>query len=324
MKKNNKKRIALVLVMCISSISAAIVAANTYGNSTEKYIINECAITVENGATEIITSEIAKTEIITETTTVQSYISGGGGKLHINDFGETSTEYITETSTELTTKDNIELPYDNSRHFAYMNGYPDNTFRAGNSISRAETSAILSRLLNNGSVPFDIYYSTFSDVSNTHWAYREISANQKIGLVLGYPDGTFRPDASITRAEFTAMITKFINTASINVEGHNRNDFYDAIEHWAAPYIMTAAEAGIVSGYPDGTFRPDAPITRAEAVSIVNRLTNRNPDKDFIDNMESLNNYSDLNKSYWAFYDIVESSNNHNFYVTDIEKWLNS
>lgn len=313
LKRLKKKRIALALVICLSSISIAGVTVYTAdsGTTDDGYVTNECLITVENGVTESITSETVRTEIITETTTVYRNSGGGGGSRRVT---ATTTEITTEQATETTTEVYVELPNSNGNHFAYMSGYPDDTFKASNSITRAEVASILSRLVNSGSMPEKVYDNVFPDVTATHWAVNEIAFDSYMAIIDGYPDGTFKPNKAITRAEFTSMVTKFVNTVAIETNAHERNSFTDITGHWASQSIEKAADAGIISGYPDGTFRPNRSITRSEAVSIINRLTNRDPDEEYIDEIApALNTYTDLHKDYWAYYDILEASNTHDF-----------
>ena len=193
-------------------------------------------------------------------------------------------------------------------HEVYMYGYPDGTFRPNNNITRAEAAAMISRLkgysLNDTSAPM------FND-SKTGWFTSAINAVFKNGIMKGYKDGSFRPNAKITRAEFAQMI--------MNIDKPNSAvaTFKDVKGHWAEAAINQAFGNGRINGYPDGTFRPDAPITRAEAVKIANSLMERSVDivglKEKLANPTMISRFSDLDSTHWAYYEIMEATNDHQF-----------
>ena len=153
-------------------------------------------------------------------------------------------------------------------HFAYVIGYPDGKVHPEGNISRAETATIFFRLLKSdirdGNLTAD---NDFSDVSDGQWHNKAISTMAKLGIVKGRRADRFDPDASITRAEFAAICARF-NTKPVE----NSGSFSDISGHWAENEIERAAAFGWISGYPDGTFRPDARITRAEAMTMINRV----------------------------------------------------
>ena len=131
-----------------------------------------------------------------------------------------------------------------------------------------------------------------------------------IGVVRGYPDGSFRPNKAITRAEFTAMAMQF---AKLSKDGENRFSDVKAND-WFFNVVVGASSYGWISGYPDGTFRPNANITRAEVTSIVNNMLGRFADEVYVDrNAEELNSFTDLNNSHWAYYAIMEATNEHDY-----------
>ncbi len=142
---------------------------------------------------------------------------------------------------------------------------------------------------------------------------------------MGHDDGTFKPDDAITRAEFVAMCVRFYELTD-DVTTGSTNKFSDvASSHWAYSYINSAVAMDWIEGYSDGTFRPDNNITRAEVVTIVNRVTEREADTDYIsDNLNELNSFSDVkDKSYWAYYDIFEAANEHKAMTVDgVEAWV--
>jgi hypothetical protein len=165
---------------------------------------------------------------------------------------------------------------------------------------------------------------TFPDVPAGHWYTEAVHSLASIGIVEGYQDGSFRPDAFITRAEFVTMTARFAGLAA--EQGGNAR-FPDVAEaHWAYRYINTAAGSGWIEGYSSGLFEPDRYIVRAEAVKIVNRALERCPDKAFIDAREELAKFLDVDSRHWAFYEIMEAYHTHDFIRKDdgSEEWTDS
>lgn len=195
-------------------------------------------------------------------------------------------------------------------HSQYMIGYKDGTFRPNNKMSRQEVTVMLSRLLSERPQKGMIYSRDYKDVADNLWSVTAISYMSNLKLVKGYPDGTFRPTANITRAEFAAMVVRFENISTAGSK-----TFTDLQkDHWAYEVIQKAAQAGWISGYPDGSFKPDQPITRAEVVTITNRMLNRFADEDFVDhNLDKIINFTDIDKSHWAYYPVVEATNGHRY-----------
>lgn len=205
-------------------------------------------------------------------------------------------------------------------HYQYMVGYKDATFRPNNNMTREEVAVMFSRLMVRRPIKGHIYNHNFKDLSNTRWSATAISYMNELGLIKGYPDGNFKPEKSITRAEFAAMATRFANLFGGGLQG-----FVDVpYTHWANDVIAKAASAGWVSGYPDGTFKPENKITRAEVVSITNRMLTRRADKDFITKHRSAILWFTDTPTHWAFYDIVEACNGHDYtrQGTIEENWL--
>ena len=190
-------------------------------------------------------------------------------------------------------------------HDAYLLGYEDGTVRPEGSITRAEVATIFFRLLTDESR--DKFWSQtndYTDVPADAWYNNAVSTLSNAGILDGYEDGTFRPDGNITRAEFATITARFLEAS---YDGGNR--FPDIDGHWAAVYITAAANAGIVDGYEDGTFRPQQNITRAEAVTMVNRTVDRHPDADhLLDNMVT---WPDNPESAWYYAQIQEATNAH-------------
>lgn len=190
-------------------------------------------------------------------------------------------------------------------HIAYLSGYPDGTFGPDRNMTRAEVAQMFYALLNDQNVPATV---SFSDVPDGAWYADAVETLASLGMFTGYPDGTFHPNSTITRAEFAAAALSFADMAP-----SARCSFPDvSAQDWFYPYVASAAEYGWIGGYPDGTFRPSGSITRAEVAVIVNHMLGRTPDQSFVDrSLDRLVSFSDLNSSHWAFYPIMEASNSH-------------
>ena len=193
-------------------------------------------------------------------------------------------------------------------HFAYVVGYSDSTVRPNANISRAEVATIFFRLLKSdirdGNLTAD---NDFSDVSDGQWHNKAVSTMAKLGIVKGRRADRFDPDASITRAEFAAICARF-NTKPVE----NSGSFSDISGHWAENEIERAAAFGWISGYPDGTFRPDARITRAEAMTMINRVLCRMPQSES-DLLDSMVTWPDNKPSDWHYLAVQEATNSHDF-----------
>ena len=193
-------------------------------------------------------------------------------------------------------------------HYAYVVGYSDGTVRPNANISRAEVATIFFRLLKeevrDGNLTAE---NTFADVTDGQWHNKAISTMAKLGVVKGRRADSFDPDASITRAEFAAICARF-NTKPVE----NSGSFSDIFGHWAENEIERAAAFGWISGYPDGTFRPDARITRAEAMTMINRVLCRMPQSES-DLLDSMVTWPDNKPSDWHYLAVQEATNSHDF-----------
>ena len=203
-------------------------------------------------------------------------------------------------------------------HFAYMVGYDDGTIRPNANITRAEVATIFFRLLTDDSR--EKYWSDqnpYSDISAGAWYNNAVSTMTRAGVLTGYDDGTFRPNANITRAEFAAIAARFLS------DGYTGPDrFSDISGHWAAEYINRAARAGWIGGYGDSTFRPDQPITRAEAMTLINAVLERAPHEDYL--LENMIVWPDNPESAWYYEAVQEATNSHNYKWRedrDYEEW---
>lgn len=190
---------------------------------------------------------------------------------------------------------------------AYIKGYPDGTFKPQANVTRAEAAQMFATLLNGGTNFGTSQATKFSDASDD-WYSKAVNYVVGKGLISGYPNGTFKPNESITRAEFAQMISGYIKN-----EKAGSSDFKDVKDHWAKDAIDKLYGNKNVTGYPDGSFKPNAKITRAEAVTILNSVFNRNTNKNSLNNVNtsSLNKFSDVNESFWAYYNILDAANTH-------------
>ena len=193
-------------------------------------------------------------------------------------------------------------------HTPYFIGFHDGTFRPDGSLTRGECAAVLARL----SPDFDpekdysVYsLSSFSDVTEGQWYTSFIGYAVSSGLVSGYPDGTFHPDAPITRGEFSVLIRN-----RLKLETSDEAAFPDVTDHWARNAIGQLSARGILNGYLDGAFRPDASITRAEAVKVFNYTFDRVPESDLLRSLPPLP-FSDLSDTHWAYFNIYEATFQH-------------
>ena len=194
-------------------------------------------------------------------------------------------------------------------HFAYVIGYPDGGVHPHATITRAETATIFFRLLTEKTRKDNLTkYHSFRDVSQGAWYNAAVATMAKLKIITGYPDGTFQPDAPVTRAEFAAIAARFDEKSA-----RTTASFRDIYGHWAERYISRSAELGWIRGYTDNTFRPDQSITRAEAMALINRVLNRNPEsKD--DLLRSMNIFNDnLDTAKWYYLDVQEAANSHDF-----------
>ena len=204
-------------------------------------------------------------------------------------------------------------------HYAYVMGYPDGMVRPNGSITRAEVSTILFRLLSDKTR--DEYFTTessFTDVKAGAWYNNSIATLEKAGVIVDTAKGgAFRPNEAITRAELAAMLAQFSDAKP--VKGVKFSDV--SAEHWAYEAIAIAAKMGWIEGYPDGTFRPDATITRAEMMTLVNRALERVPsDEDHLLSKRVMLTFPDCKSSDWFYIAVQEATNSHTYERAATEK----
>ena len=194
-------------------------------------------------------------------------------------------------------------------HFAFLVGYTDGTFGPERNMTRAEVTTMFARLLTEQIEADKTYSNTFSDVPKGYWAANYIGYMQQFGIITGYSDGSFRPDAPVTRAEFAAIASRFEKLTEGSKSFTDVSDTY-----WAARYINFAATRGWVTGYSDGTFKPENTITRAEVAAVTCRLLERSADQNYIrSHLNELRTFSDMTESHWAYWYAMEAANGHDY-----------
>ena len=220
----------------------------------------------------------------------------------------------------------VEIPDDDALglnttdHFAYIVGYGNGEVRPQNNITRAEVATIFFRLLTDDVRDENLTKTNrYSDVAATSWYNTAVSTLSSMGIITGYPDGTFRPNAAITRAEFAAIAARFDNDGDKTAA-----KFSDIATHWAKDEISIAYNNGWITGYPDGTFGPQRDITRAETITLVNRILNRQPETedDLLPNMTVWTD--NANPKAWYYLAVQEATNSHYYKFktnSKYEKW---
>lgn len=195
-------------------------------------------------------------------------------------------------------------------HNAYLNGYGNGTFGPDNNMTRAQVAQMFYNLLLNKDVPATV---TFSDVPADAWYATAVNTLASLGIVNGIGNGQFAPDQFITRAQFTVIAMRFTNGMTGTTNGENI--FSDVnTSDWFYDQVVGSIQYGWITGYSDGTFQPNKTISRAEVTTIVNRMLGRSADEDYVDRHEAdLHLFLDVNKDYWAYYQIVEATNAHNY-----------
>ena len=205
---------------------------------------------------------------------------------------------------------------DKDNHYAYIMGYEDGTVKAEKNISREEVATIFFRVMKDD-IRANIMTTEndFTDVAEDRWSNCAISTIANYGIITGYQDGTFKPQKSITRAEFVTMAARFAE-----IDENATAEFTDIAGHWAEKNIKTAVALGWIDGYEDGTFKPDKNITRAEAITIVNKILDRKVDQDGLHADAVI--WSDLSVDDWYYYNVIEATNAHKFEAgANAEKW---
>lgn len=282
-------------------------------------------VTIAGRGTAVITATAEGTDNFTEAeasyklTVTKRSSGGGGGSSYPSDEDDTDKEDSKEHNSSSGQTAQEDVPTLNKEdHFAYMSGYLDGTFKPNQNITRAEVAVMFSRLIDEDFDSDNYETTSFLDVAEDEWYSDRIGYIESLGIINGYPDSTFRPNAPITRAEFATIASNFDNLKETGDVYFS--DLPDS--HWAKNFVEMAYNRGWISGYPDGTIKPDRYITRAEVVSVVNRMLEREADTSYISfNEDDIKNFTDVDASHWAYYDIMEACNGHYYEMDDAEIW---
>lgn len=213
------------------------------------------------------------------------------------------------------------------KHGIYIEGYPDGSFGPERGMTRAEAATIFARLLaeKNGDNISTVSKTKFDDIPAHAWYSGYVKYLNHHGVAYGKTKTTFAPDDAITRAEYTALAVRFFEvygdgSAEIMEKYKSFNDVSEG--DWAASYIQAAAKYGWINGYEDGSFHPSRQITRAEVVTLTNRLLGRSADEAYVqEHLRQLNTFHDLSKRHWAYYEVMESANAHTAVLGKNETW---
>ena len=229
-------------------------------------------------------------------------------KITKNDFYTSQSAAIRKAETVRNYRSSTPNVLNDTDHFAYVIGYKDGLVKPYGLITRAETTTIFFRLLKDSVRDSSLLTSnTYTDVPDSYWANTAISTMTGLGFVQGRSTTTFDPQSPITRAQFAAICARFDTGTSSGTQ-----TFSDISGHWAEKYIQRAAELGWIKGFEDGTFRPDTYITRAQAMTMINRVLNRIPE-DESDLLPGMNVWPDCNPGDWFYLAVQEATNSHDF-----------
>lgn len=213
------------------------------------------------------------------------------------------------------------------KHGIYIEGYPDGSFGPERGMTRAEAATIFARLLaeKNGDNISTVARTKFDDIPAHAWYSGYVKYLNNHGVAYGKTKTTFAPDDAITRAEYTALAVRFFEVyGDGSAEIMEKYKSFDDVSEgdWAASYIQAAAKYGWVNGYEDGSFHPSRQITRAEVVTLTNRLLGRSADEVYVqEHLRQLNTFHDLSKRHWAYYEVMESANAHTAVLGKNETW---
>jgi len=241
--------------------------------------------------------------------------SGGGGG-----GGGRGGSTVTVDNTRKYTKD--IFGNEHPTHIGYINGYPDGSVQPDGDITREEITAILYRITNHEyEKPFVATGDAFPDVEEGRWSAHNIEYMSDKGIVKGYPDGEFKPARKLTRAEFATLIFRFTGLSKVNTE----NPFKDLDKnHWAYDEILALANTGLIEGYPDKTYMSEKNITRAEVMTVINKLLGRKPLESYVKSL-GFNPYNDLLEEKWYYVTVLEATITHNYWLEEKEgyeyKW---
>ncbi len=240
----------------------------------------------------------------TYTYTVPTKVSTGGG-------GGGGGGSTTIDKTRKYTKD--IFGNEHPTHVGYINGYPDGSVQPDGNITREEIAAILYRVTNHEyEKPFTVTGEVFPDVKRERWSVKEIEYMTDKGVIYGYPDGEFKPGGNLTRAEFAALIFRFTDIADAKSKENHFDDLSES--HWAYNEILALNESGLIQGYEDDTFRPERSITRAEVMTVMNKILGRKPLDSYVKSL-NFNPYNDLKEEKWYYVIVLEATITHNYWL---------
>lgn len=247
--------------------------------------------------TYTLLEKAAPEDYVTSDETYELTVSGS--RVTMNGKPYSPVTFVNRRAAELNRRD----------HTAFLVGYAEGTFGPERNMTRAEVTTMFARLLTEQIEADKTYSSTFNDVAKGCWAANYIGYMQQFGIVTGYTDGSFRPNAPVTRAEFAAIASRF---EKLTQGSKSFTDVPDT--HWAVKYINFAATRGWVTGYADGTFKPEHSITRAEVAAVTCRLLERSADQNYIrSHIGELRTFADVTESHWAYWYTMEAANGHDY-----------
>ena len=285
-------------------------------------------LTADNYAPKEIQGTVEGDHIVFK---VQPYNNGSGGfspyvLVWEDESGNGGDSGENTPSTPVTPPDGDDTPDLNTKdHYSYVVGYEDGMVKPEKAITRAEVATIFYRLLKDDvRAKYWTKSNDFTDVTADDWYNTTVSTLNAMGIISGYEDGSFQPNAPITRAEFAAMAVRFFEEDSAIYEKGTFNDI--AGSEWFADAVQAAKDHSIIGGYPDGSFQPNKNISRAEACSIINRTLDRIPDADHLLPEDLMKNWPDNNPGDWYYADMQEATNGHEYeWITDngktVENW---
>jgi len=271
------------------------------GKTTGEDKCSACSMADYKNCPDGVYGEIGEYKYPVPTTTTVVVGGGGGG-------GGTVTVDKTRKYTE------DIFGNEHPTHIGYINGYPNGSVKPEGDISREEITAILYRITNHEyEKPFVATGKAFSDINTGRWSAHNIEYMADKSVVLGYPDGEFKPTKSLTRAEFATLIFRFTNLKKVTSD----NPFADLDKsHWAYNEILALSKNGLVEGYEDGTFKPENNITRAEVMTVINKILGRKPLDSYVKSLD-VNPYNDLYENKWYYVTVLEATITHNYWLND-------
>ena len=257
--------------------------------------------------TYTLLEKAAPEDYVTSDETYELTVSGS--RVTMNGKPYSPVTFVNRRAAELNRRD----------HTAFLVGYAEGTFGPERNMTRAEVTTMFARLLTEQIEADKTYSSTFNDVAKNCWAANYIGYMQQFGIVTGYTDGSFRPNAPVTRAEFAAIASRF---EKLTQGSKSFTDVPDT--HWAVKYINFAATRGWVIGYADGTFKPEHSITRAEVAAVTCRLLERSADQTYIrSHIGELRTFADVPDTHWAYWYAMEAANGHDYTKSGgSENWI--